>query len=170
MSVITVNDNSLDVYDIKAHGSYPASFLSNFFPNSFRTRKGGVLCTSMEGFLQSLKFEDQEIQKNICNLSGFAAKYSGKSGNGWKKTQTLWWEGKKYDRVSVRYTKLIWSAYQDMFSQSRAFRKALRVTGNSTLTHSIGRTDPKETVLTEQEFVTILMKLRQMANEVEYRE
>ena len=124
----------------------------------------------MEGFLQSLKFKDPVVQESICGLSGFAAKCAGKKGNDWKKTQTLWWKGKVYDRISIRYTNLIWSVYQDMFCQSRAYRTALRVTGNATLIHSIGRTDPKDTVLTEQEFVTILMKLRNMANELEYRE
>ncbi len=38
--------------------------------------------------------------------------------------------------------------------------KALSATGGSTLVHSIGKTDPRKTVLTEDELVSRLMKIR----------
>lgn len=43
-----------NVMDIKSGCGYPASALSNFAPHPFVL--DGVYCASMEGFLQSLKF------------------------------------------------------------------------------------------------------------------
>ena len=34
----------------------------------------GVTCSSMEGFLQSLKFRSMKKQRQVCRLSGKAAK------------------------------------------------------------------------------------------------
>lgn len=38
---------------------------------------------------------------------------------------------------------------------------ALRASGNSVLTHSIGKTDPRKTVLTAKEFCSRLTELRE---------
>lgn len=46
----------------------PANMLSNLYPHAFEM--DGVKCASMEGFLQALKYEDDETQKDICALSG----------------------------------------------------------------------------------------------------
>lgn len=46
--------------------------LSNFSAFSFEI--DGIKCASMEGFLQSLKFEDIEEQEKVCLLVGFQAK------------------------------------------------------------------------------------------------
>lgn len=62
--------------DIGSGSGYPSSNLSNFSPHGFVV--DGVECASMEGFLQSLKFQDPEMQKHVCTLVGKAAKFKGK--------------------------------------------------------------------------------------------
>jgi len=76
---------------------YPASALSNFTPHPFEL--DGVSCASMEGFLQSLKFSNPDVQREVCKLTGLATKFRGKKRNkAWKRIQTLWWQGKAFDR------------------------------------------------------------------------
>ena len=86
--------------DIGLDNEWPAVALSNFAPYEFVI--DGIECNSMEGFLQSLKFKDPEIQKEVCKLVGRAAKSKGKKQN-WQQTQTLWWQGKAIDRHSADY-------------------------------------------------------------------
>lgn len=62
--------------DIKSGNGYPASALSNFAPHPFEF--DGVQIASMEGFLQSLKFKNRDMQEHICSLVGFAAKQAGR--------------------------------------------------------------------------------------------
>ncbi len=52
--------------DIGSGTGYPSASLSNFAPHAFVI--DGVECASMEGFLQSLKFQDPEMQKHVCTL------------------------------------------------------------------------------------------------------
>lgn len=142
--------------DIKSGSGYPASSLSNFAPHPFEI--DGVQCNSMEGFLQSLKFENPEMQKYVCTLVGLEAKYKGKKKNWWK-TQTLWWQGKEIDRHAVEYQELLDRAYNEL-SKNEGFKKALLATNNSSITHSIGKSDESHTVLTQREFCGRLMKIR----------
>ena len=58
--------------DIGSKCGYPASSLSNFAPHPFEI--DGVKCNSMEGFLQSLKFNSIEMQEYVCTLVGYTAK------------------------------------------------------------------------------------------------
>jgi hypothetical protein len=74
----------------------------------------------------------------------------------------LYWNGVEYPRKSKEYQELLDRAYFAMYEQSESFRRALKASGNSTLTHSIGRTKQSETVLTVKEFCSRLMKLRQL--------
>jgi Bacteriophage protein GP30.3 len=64
--------------DIRSGSNYPASALSNFAPHRFVV--DGVECASMEGLLQSLKFDDVHIQVEVCKLVGKTAKYRGRLG------------------------------------------------------------------------------------------
>jgi hypothetical protein len=47
-----------------------------------------------------------------------------------------------------------------MFKQNTGFKTALIATGDAHLTHSIGKTNPKETILTVSEFCNRLHWLR----------
>lgn len=142
--------------DIGAGKGYPSSNLSNFSPHPFEI--DGVKCNSMEGFLQSLKFKNEDMQRWVCQLVGLQAKYKGK-GKKWWITQTVYWKGKEIDRHSQEYQDLLDRAY-DALSKNSSFRKALLATGNSSLTHSIGKSDSHHTILTEQEFCSRLLNIR----------
>ena len=143
--------------DIGSGSGYPSATLSNFSPHPFVI--DGVECNSMEGFLQSLKFSTPEMQKEVCKLVGKAAKFKGKKKKWWR-TQTLWWQGVEIPRDSEEYQVLLDRAF-DALAQNNGFRAALLATGNSVLTHSIGKTKITETVLTRQEFCSRLMKIRE---------
>lgn len=143
--------------DISSGNGYPSSALSNFAGHSFIIE--GIPCSSMEGFLQGLKFKNPEMQKHVCTLVGKAAKFKGKNKKWWT-SQTLYWKGEAIDRHSDRYQELLTNAYDCMFEQSESFRKALEAAAGATLTHSIGKNDAHRTVLTETEFIRQLNRLR----------
>ena len=58
--------------DVWSKNAYPANVLSNLHNNGFLF--DGVICNSMEGFLQSLKQKDSVKQRQICGLEGKEAK------------------------------------------------------------------------------------------------
>lgn len=141
--------------DIGSKSEYPSCALSNFAGHSFVI--DGVQCSSMEGFLQSLKFKDANMQKEICKLVGLGAKRAGRNKN-WKKRQTLYWQGVAIERSSERYQILLNRAYNAL-NKNSSFRKALMLTKGA-LTHNIGKCKQSDTVLTRQEFCSRLMHLR----------
>lgn len=143
--------------DIGSAKGYPSSALSNFAPHPFKF--DGVEVASMEGFLQSLKFKNPEMQKYVCTLVGRAAKFKGKDKK-WYKEQTLYWQGQEFKRDSKEYQILLNRAYNALYQQNEGFRKALEASKPGILTHSIGKTNENETVLTQSEFCGRLMKLR----------
>ena len=143
--------------DIKSGSSYPASSLSNFAPHPFIFR--GVQCASMEGFLQSLKFKNPDMQREVCTLVGLKAKRKGYHKNWWT-LQTLYWQGQPIKRDSDEYQDLLDEAFETLYTSNEKARKALLATKNANLTHSIGKTKKSETVLTKQEFCSRLMNIR----------
>jgi len=144
--------------DISSKGGYPSNKLSNFAGHRFTI--DGVTCNSMEGFLQSLKFSNPDMQVEVCKLVGYAAKKKGKDKN-WRTKQILYWRGIEIKRDSQRYQDLLDRAYKEMAIQSEGFRKALLASGDGLLTHSIGRRKKNETILTTTEFCSRLIKLRE---------
>ena len=76
--------------DIGSGTGYPSANLSNFHPHAFTIN--GIACASMEGFLQSLKFENPDMQAQVCTLVGKKAKFKGKKKKWWR-DQTLYWHG-----------------------------------------------------------------------------
>lgn len=142
--------------DIGSGTGYPSAALSNFAPHAFTI--DGVECASMEGFLQSLKFSNPDMQREVCKLIGKAAKFKGKKKK-WYRTQTLYWQGKEFARDSEEYQILLDRAFAALGTNA-GFQKALLATGDATLTHSIGKKKTNETVLTVQEFTSRLYKLR----------
>lgn len=150
--------------DIKSGCGYPAASLSNFSAHPFVL--DGVPIASMEGLLQSLKFDKVHIQVEVCKLTGKEAKFRGKNRNkAWQQVQKLWWQGVAMDRKGDEYQAFLDHAYMTMAEQSNSFRRALLATQNAVLTHSIGRNKEAETVLTEREFCSRLMKIRNLLRE-----
>lgn len=139
---------------------YPANALSNFSPHPFVL--DDVEVNSMEGFLQSLKFKNFDMQKEVCKLVGRSAKFKGKSKK-WYMTQKLYWKNVEYDRSSTEYQELLDCAF-DALSENTSFQKALLATGKATLTHEMGKSKENETVLTKREFISRLNKIRDKLN------
>lgn len=148
--------------DIHSKGEYPSNMLSNFAPHEFEI--DGIKCGSMEGFLQSLKYRNAMKQKDVCALSGKEAKTAGSEKWLWKWTHNVWWQGQKIKRDSHEFSRLINRAYRNL-SENPNFAKALLDSGDEKLTHSIGSHDPLKTILTEEEFVSQLTKVRQYLKE-----
>ena len=147
--------------DIWSTGRYPANVLSNLCDNEFVF--DGVQCGSMEGFLQSLKTEDEDYQLQICRMGGRAAKKEAEDVRlfSWRKRQTVYWKGKAMHRQSEEFALLVREAYKAMFEQNQCFREALLSTKGKRLYHSRGEDDPTKTILTEKEFCEILTELRE---------
>lgn len=146
-------DNTLD---IRSNGLYPSNVLSNLCSNGFRF--DGMICGSMEGFLQSLKQKDPDRQRQICSMKGGNARKH--SVTSWQTDQTVWWKGRAINRQSQEYAVLVRDAYQAMFDQSERFRTALMQTRGIRLVHSSGHDDPFKTILTPTEFCDILEDMR----------
>lgn len=142
--------------DVGSNGSYPSNSLSNFAAHEFYI--DGVRCASMEGFLQSLKFENPDMQEHICSLIGIGAKRAGREKN-WQKHQKLYWRGKAYLRRSREYQMLLDRAYLALYTNA-GFRAALNAAGDAVFTHSVGKRKEGETVLTIREFCSRLNMLR----------
>ena len=144
--------------DIHSKGGYPSSALSNFAKHKFTV--DGIRCGSMEGFLQSLKYKNRLLARSVAKKSGKRAKRAGDRRKGWRRRGVLYWKGKKYERLSPALSALIRRAYEAMFRESSDFRAALGASMGYTLTHSLGKSDPFDTVLTEGEFIGHLNHLR----------
>jgi hypothetical protein len=144
--------------DIGSGHGYPSSALSNFAPHPFVF--DDIPIASMEGLLQAFKFDKIPMQREVCTNVGLVAKKrgSGRSKH-WQKVQKLWWNGETFDRHGADYQALLDRAYAAL-STNDGFRRALLASGDAVLTHSIGRKNPSETVLTRAEFCGRLTRLR----------
>lgn len=149
VKILVLMDKAVDIWSTSP---YPANVLSNLYSNAFEI--DGIRCASMEGFLQSLKIEDPEVQKEICTLSGKEAKE--RSTSDWQVTQIIYWQGQPIMRQSPEFQTLLRRAYQCLFEQNETFRTALLSTKGKRLYHTRGLSDPHKTILTEQEFCKIL--------------
>ena len=153
VSFMVAIGKAIDIWSTKP---YPANVLSNLHPNAFEI--DGIKCASMEGFLQSLKKKDIQEQSEICKLAGLDAK--AKSTSEWQSTQYVYWQGRVIHRQSPAFQNLILRAYKLLFQQNEAFRDALLSTKGKRLYHLHGVSDSQKTILTEHEFVTCLMTVR----------
>ena len=149
-------DPETNTLDIRSNGLYPSNVLSNLCSNGFCFE--GMICGSMEGFLQSLKRQDIDTQRQICSMKGGNARKM--SVTSWQTDQIVWWKGQAIDRQNQIYQDLIHRAYKAMFEQSERFRTALMQTRGMVLTHSTGEDNPYKTILTPTELFGILMELR----------
>lgn len=149
-------DPETNTLDIRSNGLYPSNVLSNLCSNGFRF--DGMICGSMEGFLQSLKQQDLNKQRQICCMKGGNARK--KSVTSWQTDQIVWWKGQPINRQSEEYQMLIRQAYKAMFEQSERFRTALMSSRGTTLVHTTGEENPFKTILTPDELCGILMEMR----------
>ncbi len=142
--------------DISSDGRYPGAMLSNFTPYEFTFR--GKRFLSMESLLQGLKFETVETQNGVFERVGVKAKLRGKKRK-WYLDQTLYWQGTPMKRDSEEYKNIVCEAFYAL-AENIDFQKTLLATGNKHLYHTMGKSDPTRTILTEDEFCEILTNLR----------
>lgn len=162
-----------DTIDI-AYKDDKSSTLSNLYPHKFTMptniflpfidnidSEDVVKCLSMESFLQSLKIPDADTQKYFCeNYSGYVACKAKLTMPDWRKTQTLYWQGKAIYRHSEEYQTLLTTAYDRLYETNPYFRDiVLPHFKDFYLVHTIGCDDPSETVLTEKEYISQLNRL-----------
>ncbi len=148
------------IVDIHSKDEYPSCALSNFAKHEFYI--DDVKCSSIEGFLQSLKFRNVKKQKQVCLLSGKDAKNSTRHTFAqirWRITHNLYWKGNRINRFSDEYQKLLDRAYCEL-SKNTDFIRALFETAEKELVHSIGKNDARKTILTEYEFIYRLSRIR----------
>lgn len=150
-------DPMTNTLDIRSNGLYPSNVLSNLCSNRFVF--DGIICGSMEGFLQSLKQKDPDKQRQICSMKGGNARK--KSVTSWQTKQILWWRGREINRQSDEFRLLVEDAYEDMFFQNERFRTALMQTRGMKLAHTTGEENPYKTILTPAEFCGILEQIRE---------
>lgn len=135
-----------------------ASQLSNLVDRPFEF--DGVFCQSIESFLQSLKVRDVFEQTRVCSWSGAIAKAASDTFSSWKDDLQLHWRGVPHHRMARSYQLLLTRMYDTVYLTKTSFREALQAVGSESLRHSIGNPDPRETVLTEVEFIYQLNRLR----------
>ena len=155
---------SVKKLDIKySSDNETGSALSNFTNHQFTVC--GESFNSMESFLQGLKFKNKKKQEKIWILDGAEAKRKGKYHNFWKYNGgNLYFKGEPINRFSEEYQNVLDNAY-DALLENKEFSKALMATvdenGVKTLfSHSIGKCNPYDTVLTEEEFIDRLYSMR----------
>ena len=151
------------IVDISYHDP-ESSALSNLFPHNFKmdTDYDVIEFASMEAFLRTLCWNgsDNGIISEIARLSGYDAWRVRHALPDWRETQILYWNNIPHHRESSSYFQLLEVAYDQLFECSAIFREALKKTKGKTLIHSIGTTNPKETLLTPKEYISLLNRER----------
>ena len=143
--------------DIISTSENPVSrSLSNFTEHSFIL--DGVKIRSMENFLQSLKLKVKSDEDTICLLPIFEARKICKNAEWWI-NGILYWREKSYNRFRKEYQELLDLAFEALYKNPE-FKKSLESTKDEKLTHKIGNSNTRNTVLTESEFISRLIKLR----------
>lgn len=145
---------------IGSEEKYPACNLSKEHRYEFIV--DGVPCNSIAGFLFSLRFSDQEVQKETCLLYGRGAEIRNlvESFHHRKSSQKLHWNGVVYRREDYEYQELLDHAFNQLAEQNKIFQEALLATGDREFKCLSGEDDPKKTLITCEEFTGRLTRLR----------
>lgn len=144
------------------HCDYRSKGLAHMLSNlcNYPFTLDGIRCESIEGFLQSLKFMDEEQAAVLRRMYGGKCFIAGQKGNDWKITQILYWNGQGYHRSSNAYQMLLELAYDACAAQNPHFRQALMQSAPFELRHDFGKVDMTDSVLTRIEYIYNLYRLR----------
>lgn len=142
--------------DISSDGRYPGAMLSNFAQYEFTFR--GKRFLSMESLSQGLNFETAETQNGVFERVGVKAKLRGKKRK-WYLNQTLYWQGTPMKRDSEEYKNIVREAFYAL-AENIDFQQSLLATDSKRLYHTMGKSDPTRTILTEEELCGILTEVR----------
>ena len=140
-----------------------AKSLSNLYPYSFVMDDYSIL--SIEGFLQSIKTDDFKEKEKMWGMSGIKCWKYGQLFNNWKDTQILYDNyGYGIMRQSDYYDFLIQKAFDCLF-ENEEFNKRLKESLPYKITHSMGKTDKTDSVLTKDEYIRNMERLRDKLRE-----
>jgi predicted NAD-dependent protein-ADP-ribosyltransferase YbiA (DUF1768 family) len=143
--------------DIKSFEPGPSGILGNFAPHPFVLDNIHFAC--MEAFLQSLKIKDPQQRQLVYSMNGHDAKAAGTQHH-WQDEGKLYFKDQIIDRFGPDYQALLDRAYTALAAQNQIYRETLISTGTRPLIHTVGKDDPRETVLTEKELCDRLMQMR----------
>ncbi len=131
-----------------------AHILSNFPCIPFKI--GNEFCASAEGFIQGIKFPEDDARRKEAFLSwGKRAKEYGT----FAERKRIWWDGRSDPYGSDQHRMLIAIAINAKFAQNDMARKALHATTGLELYHDVGPESP-DTSLPAELFCRILMEIR----------
>ena len=129
-------------------GMYP-KLLSNLFPYTFKFR--GKKLQSIENFFQGIKFKDKKEQNYVFTYYGTQAVHiKAATDYDWKKSGSIYWQGKEIKRDSKEYEMLVDELYISAI-QNPIYRGILS-NCNKFIIHSIGENNKKDTTFTRYEF------------------
>lgn len=135
-----------------------AKSLSNLYPYTFMMDGYSIL--SMEGLLQSIKVKDLIEKKKIWEMYGVKCWKYGQQFNNWKETQILYDNnGYQMKRQSDYYDFFIQRAFDSWF-ENEDFQKRLKESLKYKITHSMGKTDKTDSILTKDEYISNMERLR----------
>lgn len=134
--------------------------LSNLADKSFVF--DGEQIRSLECVLQSIKIMDATEQAKFFSAPGAWCKKMGRKLP-WSQTRLLWWKGVPMDRDSEEYQRFLDRLFGACYTCNRPFREALVASGDRELLHTIGTVDSEFTILTQEEFLSRLRILRDLA-------
>lgn len=135
-----------------------SKLLSNLFPYQFYFR--GLKLASIESFFQGIKFKNKKAQKLVFDYSGMPSNHIKMASDfDWQETQTIFFQGKAYNRDSFEYDQLIDELYISLL-QNPLYRNAIKKVGKKQIIHSIGKEEKSETVFTRFEFEFMLNCLK----------
>ena len=152
---LDINSKSLDT--VEAH-------LSNFaMLGVFEFR--GFKCSSIEGPLQALNIRETYFKERVYQMDPRQYSKIHKKAHhaDWqmRKNRHLFdSDGKKIERLSQAYRNYVRELFDAAFYGRPTYRNALDLAAGEELKHSIGKHDPYETVLTNNEFFEQLYRLQ----------
>lgn len=148
------------IEDISDERGFPFGMLDPSAPVRFEI--DGVKCASLDGFVESLKFERIIDQKNISKRVGNDARKRGieKDNPGNQKAdRMLYWQGDTFKRNGKTFNRLLARVFREMAKNAR-YQAALMATQDADFRYPKGKTNKKDTVLTKKELTDNLKKLR----------
>ena len=138
--------NIEDIFNLGDSTNPISEKLGNFSKSPFVLDH--VMCASVEGFIQALKYRDPEEQKAVALLVGKEAKFKGKKARKRiAREGTVYWLTNEICFRSHDHIFLIERGIRAKFEQDDASKKALLATGEAELVHETGRQESLYTSL-----------------------
>ncbi len=124
----------------------------------------GEKIKSVNSFICGTKTNNINLQRQIFIASKNDMKELEKTIQPKYDYRTLYWKGKSFSRNSSEYQELLTKVYDARFKHDMQFRNAIRLSKQFELVHTKGKRDPRDTVLTEQEFIGQIKRLQKCDN------